>query len=260
MKKIYFLGGLPRSGSTLLGSLLNQHPEIYTTPTSPLTDFLFLINQNFNYLDLQYTYEKEKIEYNIYTSVINNFYNHISKKYIIDKHRAWTKNLSSIKKFYTDEPKVIATYRTIPEIISSYISLIEKENQYHNFIDEKLREDDLKITNTNRAEYIWRFFLSDPYESLVYGITNFKKNIHLINYDDLMLNPQTELNKIYEFLEIEYYTNDFNNIQNTCKEKKDKMWGLNGLHDIRSSISKISKNPIDVIGEKNVKLYSKFNL
>jgi len=61
MKTLFFLSGLPRSGSTLLGSLLNQHPEIYATPTSPLADLLCLLDTNFNHLDLQYTYEKEKI-------------------------------------------------------------------------------------------------------------------------------------------------------------------------------------------------------
>jgi sulfotransferase len=40
MKKIYFLSGLPRSGSTVLAALLQQHPEMHTTATSGLLDML----------------------------------------------------------------------------------------------------------------------------------------------------------------------------------------------------------------------------
>jgi hypothetical protein len=53
MKTLYFLGGLPRSGSTLLGSLLNQHSDIYVSPTSPLGDVVTDIEQSFNKVDQQ---------------------------------------------------------------------------------------------------------------------------------------------------------------------------------------------------------------
>ena len=37
MKKIYFAAGFPRSGSTLLASLLNQNPEIYSEHSDTLS-------------------------------------------------------------------------------------------------------------------------------------------------------------------------------------------------------------------------------
>ena len=36
MKTYYFMSGLPRSGSTVLASILNQNPAVYVTPTSPM--------------------------------------------------------------------------------------------------------------------------------------------------------------------------------------------------------------------------------
>jgi sulfotransferase len=260
MKKLFFLSGLPRSGSTLLGSILNQNLEVYTSPTSPLADLLCFIDSNFNSLDIQYTYDKEKIQHNTYNAVISNFYNHIPKKYILDKHRAWPKNLIPVKKFYTDNPKVIATYRSIPEVISSFITLIERTDQQDNFVDNKLIQDNLEINNSNRAEYLWRFFISDPYQSLIYGLRHFRENIHLVEYNNFVQNPEEELNKIYDFLGIDSYQHDFFNILNTCKEEKDKEWGMEELHNIRSVLQKTSKPPEEVIGEENVKLYSLFNI
>lgn len=260
MKTLFFLSGLARSGSTLLGSLLNQHPEVHTTPTSPLADLLCFIDRDLSQLDIQYTYDRQEIEYNTYNSLLTNFYNHIPKKYILDKHRAWPKNLVPVKRFYTDTPKVIATHRPIPEIITSFITLIERTGQYDNFIDNDLRKNNLPITNSNRAEFLWRFYISDPYESLVYGLRNFRENIHLVNYNDLTQNPEQELKKIYNFLEIEPHQHDFSNILNTCGEQKDKEWGLEKLHDIRPELKRISKSPEEVIGEENVKLYELFNI
>ena len=40
MKNIYFLAGLPRSGSTVLAAILNQHPSVHATSTSGLLDIL----------------------------------------------------------------------------------------------------------------------------------------------------------------------------------------------------------------------------
>lgn len=260
MKTLYFLGGLPRSGSTLLGSLLNQHPDIYVSPTSPLGDVVTDIEKTFDRVDIQFTFDRPKVSYNVYSSILANFYNHIEKPVILDKHRFWGKNLDTVQKFLLNKPKIVATYRSIPEVITSYISLIERTNHENNFIDNHLRNDNLPINNNNRTEYIWRYYVSPSYESMIYGITKYPKWVHLVNYNSLVDNPEKELEKIYEFLEVPFYSNTFSNIENSCGENKDEEWGLMGLHDIRPTLSKISKNPIDVIGEENVRLYSKFDL
>jgi len=37
---IHFLSGLPRSGSTVLSSILNQHPQVHSTSTSGLIEIM----------------------------------------------------------------------------------------------------------------------------------------------------------------------------------------------------------------------------
>jgi hypothetical protein len=39
-KKIFYNASLPRAGSTLLQNILMQNPEIYSTPTSGIIEFL----------------------------------------------------------------------------------------------------------------------------------------------------------------------------------------------------------------------------
>jgi sulfotransferase len=260
MKTLYFLGGLPRSGSTLLGSILSQHPEIQTTPTSPLSDLLCWIDEGFSKIDLQYTYDKKNITYNTYNSILENFYNHIEKPIIIDKHRAWCKNVSSIEKFLKQKPKIIATNRRVSEVLSSYIILIQRNNEADNFVDAHLRREGKPITTDNRIECLWKNYVSDPYESLVYGLMHNRENIHLVDYNNLIQNPEKELKEIYEFLEIENHIHNFSNIFNTCSEEKDYAWGINNLHQIRTKLQRTSPPPEEVIGEGNVELYDRFNI
>jgi sulfotransferase len=259
MKTLYFLSGLPRSGSTLLGSVLSQHRKLQATPTSPLADLLCWIDDGFSKLDIQYTYDKNNIQYNTYNSILKNFYNHIQKPYILDKHRGWCKNVSSIEKFLNQKPKIIATNRRISEILASYIILIEK-NKTDNFVDAHLRREGKQITTDNRIECLWKNYVSDPYQSLVYGLQNYRENIHLVDYNNFTQKPEETVEKIYQFLEIETHQHDFSNILNSCAEDKDDAWGIENLHKIRSKLQRTSPPPEEVIGEKNTKLYDKFNI
>jgi sulfotransferase len=260
MKTLFFLSGLPRSGSTLLGSILSQHPEIQATATSPLADLLCLIDEGFSKIDLQYTYDKEKVQYNTYNSILENFYNHIDKPYILDKHRGWPKNIKSIEKFLHQSPKIIATNRRISEILASYILLIRRNNEADNFIDAHLRRDGKQITTDNRIDCLWKNYLSEAYETLVYGLTHNRDNIHLIDYNDLVQYPEKELSKVYNFFGVSNTTNNLSNIYNTCAEDKDYAWGIDNLHKIRTKLERISPPPEEVIGEENVKFYDQFNI
>ena len=47
-KRIYFLVGLPRSGSTLLANILAQHPRIHVTPTSGVVDMLVTVRNGWD--------------------------------------------------------------------------------------------------------------------------------------------------------------------------------------------------------------------
>ena len=38
--KIFFNSSMPRSGSTLLQNILGNNPDIYSTPTSPVFEFI----------------------------------------------------------------------------------------------------------------------------------------------------------------------------------------------------------------------------
>ena len=52
MKTYHLLAGLPRSGNTLLSAILNQNPDIYSSPLSPITGMLWDFDQGHHGLAL----------------------------------------------------------------------------------------------------------------------------------------------------------------------------------------------------------------
>lgn len=260
-KSIFFLSGLPRSGSTLLGSILGQNQKIAVTPTSPLLDLLCLNNEAFSKLNSNYTFDVEGLSNDVYGAIIDCYYNQFKTEIVFDKHRGWPRNIIPAKMFVSSNPKIICTLRPISEIITSYIKLIIINKQEDNFVDNTLRNKRLHISTENRAKVLWEEYISDPYQSTIYGIKNHPECLHLVNYDDLVQAPIETMKKIYDFIGLDEYKNyNFNNIDNVCAETKDKAWGLDNLHNIRSKLGKTSTNPKEILGEYLTNYYNKFNI
>lgn len=247
MKQYYFLSGIARSGSTLLGSILNQNPEFYVSPTSPLLDLYCLTEESIHKLTSQYTFDLNTVSQNIHKSLHHSFYYNIDKPYIFDKHRGWPRNINTVKNIITQDPKVICTYRPIAENIVSFLKLANKDP--NNFIDKSLRQYGREINLKNRAMCTWEHFSADPFYSMADGLKNNRKYILVINYHDLVVQPEVELNRIYDFLELPRFDHIYNNIENTCTED-DMNWGMKNLHNIRPNLEKTSDDPLEVLGEK----------
>jgi len=108
-KKYHFLAGLPRSGNTLLSSILNQNEKIYSSHLSPISTILWDVQQSA--FQNEYTLRSNNIDAanSIIQNIIVNYYSKINKPIIIDREKAWATpgNLTTIKKYITSEPKII---------------------------------------------------------------------------------------------------------------------------------------------------------
>ena len=74
------------------------------------------------------------------------------------------------------------------------------------------------------------------------------KNILFIRFEDLTSNPQTELNKIYDFFEIERYQHDFQNVEQLTQED-DTVHGIFGDHIIRKEVKPVPEQYNEYLGE-----------
>jgi len=259
MERIHFLSGMQRSGSTLLACLLNQHPKIHATATSPLLDVIHAAGFKLEECTSQFTFDHKTISKQITKGIINSFHENIEKPIVIDKHRGWPATIKLILEEY-GEPKVLCTNRSVPEIITSFIKLIEKNNSLNNSIDKDIRSSGLPISINNRADYLFNAFVDYPRMTIVNSLKEYGNYIHIVEYNDIINSPQETMNQVYQFLEIESFNHNFNQIENVCKEEKDDAWGIENLHIIRSKLQKTSTPPEEVLGKELTEYYRQFDV
>jgi sulfotransferase len=258
-KQFVMMSGLPRSGSSVLGSLLNQHPLIHASTTSPVIDLITIINDSWHNISAALADRHQDQYGNIINGMIAGAYHHIDKPIIVDKNRLWPRHGKLMTDVLGDKPKIICTVRSIPEILSSYILLINKNSDKITFVDQDLINNNLSINNKNRCRILWEKYINHPYTSFRMGYNSPDIDMCIVEYDDIVNDSQATLNKICEFIGIESYQVDINNMQ-SMSENDDYHGGMNGLHDVRSVMKRISPPPEQVIGKELTKLYTDMKL
>lgn len=252
-KTYYFLGGMPRSGSTVISAILNQHPDIFVTPTSPLLDQL-ISNQNIwhNLQTVKANPTPVQLD-NLTRRLINGMWQHVPENIIIDKNRGWAKNLPATEILFGQKIKMIAMVRDLPSIMASWLTLLRKNP--NNYLDKQLLHYGKMINDYNRMDIMYNEMVKDCLEGIHCAIKDAGSNLLLIQYDDLINNPQNVMSNITDFLNLDKYSYDFNNISNLTNDDDLSAWGLNGMHTIRSKLEKIGNDPISVLGRE---LYEKY--
>ena len=256
--RIFGLAGLPRSGSTLLGSILNQNPLVNATPTSPLYSLLVNTCETFRMIDLQHTYDTS-VQMQIYRDIVKAFHpDERDIPIVFEKHRGWPRFVEAFREFVDPDPRIICTVRSIPEVIASYITLAECDPD--NFIDAHLRRDGVPVNYEARAMLLWTQYLNVPHECLTIGLKRNPQSLLLVEYDDLVFEPQRTLARVYAFCGMEPFEHDFSDIESTCAESKDEAWGLRALHEIRPALGKISVDPLCYLPQSAIDYFRQFDL
>ena len=67
--------------------------------------------------------------------------------------------------------------------------------------------------------------------------TNDDQTFLFVEFDDLITDPDRELDRIYSFLDIERFAHDLDHIVNETPED-DAVYGLSGMHDVRPQIAR----------------------
>lgn len=226
MKSFIGLSGLPRSGSTLLSSILHQNPLIHAEGNSAVCQLMWDVQQS-----CQYNCNQQLIANNrwdtqseIVGSIFHTYYASVDRPIIVDKCRSWTlqPNMEMIKNYLDAKPKVIVLTRDIDEIVKSFVQLYERNNRQFN-------ESDLFIEGSEP--------LMRSLDGVNYAKANNNGEFFFIDYADLVANTKNIINDLYEFLELDLFAHDFNNVVNENQEN-DAVYGLMGMHEIRNKVGR----------------------
>lgn len=263
MKQFFFLSGMQRSGATVLSAILNQNPDVWVSPASPLFRMMLTQTQSHN--------ELENIDYSRGTAIDDTiatiphaFYQDKSAKYIIDKNLNWPnpQGVELINRYITKNIKIICPVRNVLDVIVSFDTII---NAHPDSKNNQMDEQVLASTYSNmpladrRADFLMRHD-KDIALSLNFMkhalIPEYRHMFHFVDYDDLTTNPKQEINKIYDFLEIEKYNHKFENIEDPTGISENSLTGIKNLHKIRPKLEKKSRKPEDVLQPQTIQRYS----
>jgi sulfotransferase len=257
MKTFYFMSGLPRSGSTLLSALLNQNPDIHASTNSPLLDTIHYTEEYLLYKSEQYkAHPKPECAHKVLSSIPHNYYFNTPEPIIVDKSRGWVNQIQHIKDYITLEPKIICMVRNIQDIMVSFLALIEK-SQSLSFIDKGLMENNIKLTNDNRCEFLMspRGIIGMSYHALAEAYhKGHQKYMLIVEYENLISSPQQEMNRIHTFLGLDLYSYDFSNVRPKYDEN-DIVYGLENMHTVRNEVKKIYHDNSKYLSEYIINKY-----
>jgi hypothetical protein len=249
MKNISFLVAMPRSGNTIFASIMNQNTDVAVTPNSitlEITKDIFLLKET----DVFQNYPDHKSLDNVLNGVFDSYYKDWPQQYIIDRGPVTTTgNMMLIKKHLGQPLKCVVLLRSMVDVIASFVKLYVKEN----YKPELTMEQKISI-------------LVDVNGGLVKSLMALQEimkpeNKHMacfVHYDDLVSNPEKEINKIYKFLNIPKFKHDFKNISQLKVNDlsyNDSVY-VNNLHTLRTDgVSKENNPYYDLIPKRFIDKY-----
>jgi hypothetical protein len=101
--------------------------------------------------------------------------------------------------------------------------------------------------------------MNHPYNSLVIGRNSKIAEMLWVEYDDIVNNSQTVMDRICGFIGTDTHTVDLTSLQ-SMDENDQFHGGMEGLHEVRKVMSRTSPPAEQVIGRDLVKLYTDMKL
>ena len=241
MKRYHFISGLPRSGSTLLTSILNQNPNFNSNISNPLARFVrSIVSESFaapGYA-LQCP-EPKRIE--LIRSLVDTYYSEVPQEVCFNTNRGWTSLLPLLDISHPDS-KVICCVRDIRWVLDSFETLFKKNP----FTMSKMygEQESENVYTRSYALMTPGHTVRFAYDSLKEAITGPNKNkVMLLEYEFLAKQPEQAMRSVYSFIKEPHFEHDFDNVEASYDEY-DIEAGIHGLHKIRRSVEYVERNPI----------------
>lgn len=257
-KQYYFLAGFPRSGNTLLSSILNQNPDIYSSPLSPVAEYMWVCHEAARNIENSRTNSYPNRSKNAIVNIIKNYYQDVEKPIIFDRDKNWISppNARMIKEYFDLNTKVIFTTRPIIEILASTIAIF-KDSLVEEMNGSEYIQDINLVKNDNLCDYLMSEHgqIGRLYSAL-YSIDNLNDgNIHVVKYEDLLSAPQKTMNNIYDFLELDHFNHNFTNIQKIDKDNDHEVGHPKDLHKIRRKLGRGTVRVEDYLTPRSIEKY-----
>lgn len=247
--ELYFCISLQRAGNTLLGSILNQNPDITFTANSPLTEIIYQLDLIKNQKDLRLSqhqnFPHNKSLDNVIRKTFYTYSETFKTKYVINRSNWWSDgNLELLEKHFDKKIKFLILYRNPLECLASLLKgyKIEKENS-ETEADHYMNPETGVLGNAIKQIPL----IQQNYEHL------------FITYDQLIANPKNTVNSIYDFFDIPKFQHTYTKLKQfeiQGVRYDDSIFGDIDLHTIRTDkIEKITYPIEDFLSPSVIEKY-----
>jgi sulfotransferase len=230
-KTYHFITGLPRSGSTLLSSIFKQNPRFHASISDPLATLVKGVVETCQEgpgMKFEVPIERRR---NLVYHLFEGYYADVDKPVIFNTNRAWTLLTPLMKELYPNS-RMIVCVRDIKWILDSF-ELAHRRNP----LSKNTFHGGPGGNVYSRAEGMMtdEGIVGFPYIGIKQAITSAeKKNIMLVEYDQLCKNPKGIVKAIYNFIGEEQFEHDFDNVEQSWDEYDSEI-GL-ALHQVRKKV------------------------
>ena len=252
---IFFNSSLPRSCSTLLQCILGQNPKIAVTPTDGSLDLLYAARDNL--------FSNQAVRASMCPDQLRRHWLKFCRgamegwcsDYLIDHEHVSVKSrgMSLYYQWYSDfmgeNLKVISMVRAPEEIFAS-AEVRFRESQWG---DMRI-ENHSSMTGTSVEKRIDIWANSTPIGLSLERVSEVLRRdypICWVKAEGLCKAPEETMTSIYNYLEIDAFDHDFDNIEQLTKEN-DLIHGPLGDHTIRRKLEPLKPKAYEILGEQNV--------
>jgi sulfotransferase len=239
---IYFISGLPRSGSTLLAAILRQNPRFHASMTSPVGSMYTALESAMSRRNETAVFINDDQRQSLLRGLFKNYYYDLEpEKLVFDTNRMWCAKLPALSKLFP-ETRVICCVRNIGWIMDSIERLVRR-NAFELSGMFGFEPGNTVYTRLNRIA------MSDG--MVGYALDALKEGFFgehasrmvLVEYQALARDPRSTLEHLYAFLGETPFAHDFENVDFAADEF-DIALGARGLHTIRRKVEWIERETI----------------
>lgn len=246
MKTLYFISGLPRSGSGLISSLLQQNPNIHSETHSDLAGIFRETNLIWNqYFPEQFPKLSNKT--GALLGLLQGYYQHLDQSTVLDNNLQWIPLISTVEAVLQQKIKIVVCVRNPAEILTSF-ERYRKENPLISLgVDQVLKH------NTSVAARAYYYAGPDGVLGMAHRnikdaiVMGYLDRMLFVDYNRFCNSPRSQTQRIYEFLNLPEYQHDFQNIaqyDSSTRQIQNK------------SIHKVTVNCVEYLG---LELYEQYN-
>ena len=234
MKQMHTIGGLPRSGSTVVAAVLSQNPNIYVSDTSIIGGVVNAISGvtstskeaiSHHYNDSEYPDKVVRAT----RAWVDSFYGE-HKGVVFDKERSWSHMGLVFEKMFPDGHQFIMV-RDLPDVFAS----MEKAHRKN----PMLVPADVVPNQTMQGRAAMACGLDGIIGSSVTGIMDLvhrdTRKVTFLPYEKLCTNPALVLKMIYKATGMDPFEHSFVDIKPTAGDL-DVLYGNKYPHVIKEDI------------------------